>query len=61
MNKKQNLGGQAEVSRDREHSGNYTQFTTVADRQAQVLASRFYLSPWLARDLARLCFGEGRL
>lgn len=32
---------------------------TGSDLQAQMLASRFCLSPWMARDLARLCFGEG--
>jgi len=34
------------------------QFHTATSRQAQILASRFSLSPWLARDIARLCFGE---
>ena len=33
--------------------------TTTSDWQAQILACRFSLSPWIARDLARLCFGEG--
>lgn len=28
------------------------------ERRAQMLASRFCLSPWMARDLASLCFGE---
>ena len=32
----------------------------ATDCQAQIVASRFSLSPWMARDLARLCFGEGR-
>jgi hypothetical protein len=31
---------------------------TATDRQAQLLASRFLLSPPLARDVARLCYGE---
>lgn len=31
---------------------------TAAERQAQLLAGRFVLSPPLARDVARLCFGE---
>ncbi len=31
---------------------------TASDWQAQTLASRFCLSPWMARDMARLCFGE---
>ena len=32
---------------------------TASDWQAQTLACRFCLSPWMARDMARLCFGEG--
>ena len=28
--------------------------------QAQTLASRFRLSPWMAQDVARLCFGSDR-
>lgn len=31
---------------------------TPIDRQTQLLASRFNLSPPLARDVASLCFGE---
>lgn len=31
---------------------------TATDRQAQLLAGRFVLSPPLARDVALLCFGE---
>ena len=34
--------------------------STASDWQAQLLTSRFHLSPWMARDLAGLCFGEGR-
>lgn len=34
--------------------------STASDWQAQTLSSRFCLSPWMARDMARLCFGEGR-
>jgi hypothetical protein len=33
--------------------------STVSDWRAQTLASRFCLSPWMARDLAALCYGEG--
>ena len=33
---------------------------TASEWQAQILTSRFHLSPWMARDLAGLCFGEGR-
>ena len=32
---------------------------TSSDWRAQMLASRFCLSPWMARDMARLSFGEG--
>lgn len=32
--------------------------TTASEMQAQMLASRFYLSPSMAQDMARLCFGE---
>ena len=32
---------------------------TATEWQAQLLASRFVLSPPLARDVARLWFGEG--
>ena len=35
-------------------------FSTASDWRAQMFASRFYLSPWMALDMARLCFGEGR-
>ena len=34
--------------------------STASDRQAQLIASRICLSPWMAQDMARLCFGEGR-
>ena len=33
--------------------------STASDWRAQMLAARFCLSPWMARDMARLCFGEG--
>lgn len=32
---------------------------TALDWREQILASRFRLSPWMARDVASLCFGEG--
>ena len=35
-------------------------FSTAPERRAQMLASRFCLSPWMAQDMAWLCFGEGR-
>jgi hypothetical protein len=31
---------------------------TASDQRAQMLASRFRLSPWMAQDVARLCFEE---
>lgn len=31
---------------------------TASDWQAQTVACRFCLTPWMARDMARLCFGE---
>ncbi len=34
--------------------------STTPDWQAQMLVVRFRLSPWMARDMAWLCFGEGR-
>lgn len=33
-------------------------FITASERQTQILACRFCLSPSMARDLARLCYGE---
>ena len=33
---------------------------TLSDRRAQLIARRFRLKPWIASDLVRLCFGEGR-
>ena len=33
---------------------------TACDFLAQILASRFAFSPWLANDVAMLCFGERR-
>lgn len=34
--------------------------STASDMQAQIFASRFRLSRWMARDLAEHCFGSGR-
>ena len=53
----QNPGGQAGASRN-QHGGWLHSSHTASERQAQMLASRFCLSPWMAQDLARLCFGE---
>ena len=54
----QNPGWQAGASRDC-FGGPSHLFLTASDRRAQIFASRFCLSPWMARDMARLCFGEG--
>lgn len=54
----QNPGGQAGVSRDC-FGGLSLPPLTVSNWQAQTLSLRFCLSPWVARDMARLCFGEG--
>jgi hypothetical protein len=53
----QNPGVQAGASRNQ--LGGWLQtFPTASDKQAQMLACRFCLSPSMARDLARLCYGE---
>lgn len=60
-NKKQSRGaGTAPASRDLLCVGWSHRVSTASDSQAQMLASRFCLSPSMARDLARLCFGEAR-
>lgn len=33
--------------------------STASDLRAQTLVTRFCLSPSMAHDVARLCFGEG--
>ena len=53
-----NAGGQPGVSRN-QLGGWLHSPSTASERRAQMLASRFCLSPWMARDMARLCFGEG--
>ena len=54
----QNPGGQAGASRNQ--LGGWLQTSSTAlGWQAQMLAARFHLSPSMARDIARLCFGEG--
>lgn len=53
-----NAGGQPGVSRN-QLVGWLHPSLTATDWQAQTLACRFCLSPWLAQDVARLCFGEG--
>ena len=54
-----NAGVQPGVSRN-QLRGWLHPSSTASDWQAQTLSSRFCLSPWMARDMARLCFGEGR-
>lgn len=53
----QNPGGQAGASRN-QLGGWLHSPSTVSDWRAQMFAARFCLSPWMARDMARLCFGE---
>jgi hypothetical protein len=55
---KQNRGAViAPVSRNQ--LGGWLQVSiTAQERQAQILTSRFCLSPSMARELAKLCFGE---
>ena len=54
----QNPGQKAGASRN-QLGGWLHSPSTASDRQAQLIASRICLSPWMARDMARLCFGEG--
>lgn len=55
----QNPGEQAGASRN-QLGGWLLPSLTESEWRTQILASRFCLSPWLARDMAQLCFGEGR-
>ena len=59
----QKPGWQAGVSLDHDLlcDGWSFSFNIASERQAQMLASRFFLSPWLAREVASLCFGEVQL
>ena len=56
--KMQNPGWRAGASRN-QLRGWLQSSPTAPERQAQTLACRFCLSPSMARDMARLCFGEG--
>lgn len=56
----QNPGLAPRASRDLLCSGWSHRPSTASDSQAQMLAARFCVSASLARDLARLCFGEAR-
>lgn len=54
----QNPGCQPRASRD--HFAQRSQSSlTASELQAQFLASRFSLPPSMAREVSRLCFGEG--
>jgi len=55
----QNPGLAPRASRDCCGGRSHPLFTALECR-AQMFASRFCLSPWMAHDLARLCFGESR-
>ena len=55
----QNPGVQAGASRDLLCLGWSHSSFTASERQAQLLYRCFCISPPLARDMARLCFGEG--
>lgn len=54
----QNPGLAPRASRDLLCLGWSQECLIASESQAQTLASRFTLSPWLAQDLARLCYGE---
>lgn len=54
----QNPGWQAGASRD--HFGGRSQhFNTTQRLREQAIASRYGLSPWMAREVSALVFGEG--
>lgn len=57
MAQKQNPGVQARASRN-QLVGWLHHSPTASESQAQMLVCRFRVSPSLARDMARLCFGE---
>ena len=54
---KQNPGWQAGASRN-QLGRCLHYFPTASEHQTQMLTCRFCLSPSVARDVARLCFGE---
>ncbi len=55
--KKQNPGVEARALRN-QLGGWLHHSHTSTESQAQMLVCRFRVSPSLARDMARLCFGE---
>ena len=61
MRQKKQTRGAGIAPASRNQLGGWLQLPSIASHlRAQTLAARFCLSPWMARDLARLCFGEGR-
>jgi len=61
--KKQNPGWQAgasRVARAAIHHSSSQPSSTAPDQRVQILIARYRLSHWTAREVARLCFGEGR-
>ena len=58
MAEMQNPGVQPRASRDLLGSGSLPSTTSWHWRE-QVLASRFGLSPWIAREVSWLFYGEG--
>ena len=57
MTDMQNPAVEGGASRDHLGSGSHPS-TTSSHWREQALASRFGLSPWMAREVSRLCFGE---
>ncbi|WP_373084894.1 hypothetical protein [Sneathiella sp.] len=55
----QNPGLAPRASRDC-FGGPSQSFLTASEAREQMLAFRFCLSPSMARDIARLCFGEAQ-
>ena len=55
----QNPGMQAGASRDLLCLSWLHSPFSASGLKAQTFATRFCLSPWMARDVAWLCFGEG--
>ena len=55
----QNPGLAPRASRDC-YGGLSQPFLTASEAREQMLACRFCLSPSMARDISRLCFGELR-
>ena len=59
MAEMQNPGLAPRASRDHFAGGSHLSTISWHWRE-QALASRFGLSPWIAREVSRLCFGESR-